>query len=893
MIVILDYDENVIEFLDDDLLELSITDTYQGYKTMELKYKLTDNARDKQLFKQGNKIFTENCLFIINSEVSFNYIEKTINVDAEEVIVELHNTEPFYYNDNKYSSHVNGHTITVSQLFLQRLLQSYYKVKTTDLKKIDDKITLTVNGSITKYELLKEIESESSMVFKRVYYLKGNKVVKEISLLLPENYGVTHNSVVESVQLGVNANTLEYASDETKNATGISVIINNDNSSSENQTDYDKILTDFYELDINNNIKPTRYKYDFNTNDVTHMADQIRYHVETTEYLPERIKITHEETFDTPENITITGEGTTPEKNYEIEIGMGQALYLMSECIIKQNTLTPEPVEGTGIEDSFTIPENIELEIVKCPRLPFSSPVSSVFTSEDLYNISIEVSDYCLNRAEAPSSYSTSYGRVGFQDIVYIFSKYLAEDNSKVFFNSKDHELLSKILPSFVLEDIYFKRDYNNYEHMPFLYSQNSQEQNTIPCSYSSFQLDGMSVYDVNNYLGECYPKLVVKKDKGAKLLGVEVSSKSITDKEVKSSIYFKDPASIEDDSEITINFKDPSLSFKKYVTTTTTKQVTETTSNTNTGTITATGYPTCACCGGKTTYKKYTRTYLDKCPICGRTGTLVYNPKNVSDGEITCGNTGPYCKTGGTKNGQTLSRGSVRGCDADYCVYDGGDKGGYSRCKKYKLTPAEATTNTTTTRTVTETAGEYKEVTADKTGETTDTHLPLYDIVTFQSYFPAWHGDVTFKLKGCTLVSLTCDDAKLYECSRFPYVKPHNSLYIYKQPCEVDFNYVLTKESPKLESFETSEQSIEEVLIGAWKKLNGSDGTLWLERNEDITVNLVETSSTVYNTGDYIYIKLPDWEVFKAQITEVTWNPKLKDSKDFKIGNVVRSSIK
>lgn len=59
-----------------------------------------------------------------------------------------------------------------------------------------------------------------------------------------------------------------------------------------------------------------------------------------------------------------------------------------------------------------------------------------------------------------------------------------------------------------------------------------------------------------------------------------------------------------------------------------------------NCGTITVTGYPTTSgSTGGNSpyTYKKYTKTWANFCPICNRTGTLADNPKGVADGEITC----------------------------------------------------------------------------------------------------------------------------------------------------------------------------------------------------------------------------------------------------------------
>ena len=283
---------------------------------------------------------------------------------------------------------------------------------------------------------------------------------------------------------------------------------------------------------------------------------------------------------------------------------------------------------------------------------------------------------------------------------------------------------------------------------------------------------------------------------------------------------------------------------------------------------------PSCGCCAG-TAYKRYTKTWKNYCPNCGKTGTLTDNPKKVYEGEITC----------------SMKKG---GCDADYCGYCGGDKWGHGKCKKVKLTPGEAETTTTATKTVKEKVGEYKEITAEYTGDESDSKQNIVNVITKQSKFNYWYGNVTFKLKGCDFVSLTCDTTKLFEFSRFPYVKPRGELYIHALPTLVDFNYLTVCDgNPKLEPFETSEQSVEEVLIGCWQKLNGSgDNTKWLEKNESIKVDLVETPGHNYNVGDFVYVRFPDSEVFKAQITEISYNPYLNGDKEIKIGNVKRESV-
>ena len=100
--------------------------------------------------------------------------------------------------------------------------------------------------------------------------------------------------------------------------------------------------------------------------------------------------------------------------------------------------------------------------------------------------------------------------------------------------------------------------------------------------------------------------------------------------------------------------------------------------------TITVNQYPTCGCCKSQSDYqgyKKYTKTWKNYCPHCKKSGTLADNPKGVADGEITC----------------SQSKG---GCDADYCGFCGGDKGGGDRCKNYRLTSATATSSGTSSGT-------------------------------------------------------------------------------------------------------------------------------------------------------------------------------------------------
>ena len=80
MIVMLDSDENILEFLDDSSAVVEITDTYGEYNSLDFECPLTNIKRDKKLFRQGNKILLENILFVINTEVEIDFMKNTISL---------------------------------------------------------------------------------------------------------------------------------------------------------------------------------------------------------------------------------------------------------------------------------------------------------------------------------------------------------------------------------------------------------------------------------------------------------------------------------------------------------------------------------------------------------------------------------------------------------------------------------------------------------------------------------------------------------------------------------------------------------------------------------------------------------------------------------------------
>ena len=840
MIIILDHDEKILEWIDDADAAVEITDTYGGYKTLDFDCELTNVKHDQNLYRQGNKIFLENVLFVINTEVEVDYVDNLISLEAEEIVCELNNCAPFYINDPLYRRHVSGSTIMLDKTFLNLLFEGFYIVDNTDLPGIDTSLKMiNVNGTISKYALLKEIEETTGLMFKYSYSLVDNKIVKHVSLLKPENFGVTHNKLLERVTVGENTDKLEYSSDETKNALGIMPIVKSENNSN---VDYTKILKQFYNLDINNEkVMPYYANYGALTSDILVAAKNLHEKITTFGYIPDTI------------NMRFFNEETS------LNIGMSQFVDMATKYIL-----------NTGSEI-------IKLIIIEPPLVSDGNNLDCAFSIEEIFDLAMRCQEYIKKAGTVPAGIITNHGKVNFQWLIYIFAEYLTT-KKKVVCKSNEYPNLNKILPSTVEYNVKYIVDAEDYEYMPFMYTQNTSESNNLPYKTPMNPLPDKNMYDLDNYISESYPVMVVTKTSGVENITITISKQNISQNTPESFVIgFRDVNLIQDNTDIEIDFNKKEIKFMKFFETIEEKEIEVTESVANTDVITVNMMPSCGCCGyPKTPYKRFTKTWQNYCPACGKSGTLTDNPKGVYEGEITC----------------SMSKG---GCDADYCGYCGGDKWGGGRCEWRKLTPAEATTETTRKETIQEVHQEYKEVIAsdENIGGEDETKIRLNDILTDGSLLDSLYGDVSIKIDGATLKSLKCDSTKLYELSPFPYVKQKGEMFIYAPITSADFNYTyMTNNNPKLEPFETSEQSVEEVLIGCWKKLNGSgDNTQWLDKSEDINVDLTEEKLD-FNAGDFVYIKLPDTSVFKAQIVEKKYDPKIKSDSKLKIGNVSRESV-
>lgn len=231
---------------------------------------------------------------------------------------------------------------------------------------------------------------------------------------------------------------------------------------------------------------------------------------------------------------------------------------------------------------------------------------------------------------------------------------------------------------------------------------------------------------------------------KGQKLSGILYSEGIALEGEIVSISFQKYV------EEKTPAIADTSSSSKKSAKT---KTVTEKVKRTDV--ITAWGYNTCACCGyPKNPYKKVKKTYLNKCPHCGKTMVLKDNPKKCKDGEITCSS-----------------------CGADYCINCGGDKKKKSWCKKWKLTPAEEYTTVTKKVAVTGTTKKSKSKEVDSKDPTLSTAAQKF----IKKY--SIHKDIVAKARSICYGKKT-DKAKMKAIANYMGLGNNGSIKYQKYEC-------------------------------------------------------------------------------------------------------------
>ena len=177
-VIVLDYEEKFITFLDPELLDILETTEISGIPSLTIEYTIQDDEDVKNLFKVGNKIWISNHpslddrLYVINTKVKRDYFkENNVVFDVEDVIVELNHVDFFSQTDLTAK---NGFTLSSSN-GERNVLVDYNALKFWfgdffNIGIVQDCLNTTIQkisptGTMSKMELLRFIEENTGNVF--------------------------------------------------------------------------------------------------------------------------------------------------------------------------------------------------------------------------------------------------------------------------------------------------------------------------------------------------------------------------------------------------------------------------------------------------------------------------------------------------------------------------------------------------------------------------------------------------------------------------------------------------------------------------------------------------------------------------------------------------------
>ena len=201
-IVMLDNEENFLQFLDPELCTLVENHEKGGLRTLDLEYKFQDLHSDKQLFRIGNKVWVSgdtnltDTLYVINTPVETDvYKENSFHCDLEEVLVELNYAPLFSQLDLKSSNGfklttTNGEqSVTINWNALNYWFGDYFNIGVVQkcLNETHNKVAL--NGTMTLMSLLRYIEEETGNIFVTRYEkdIITNTIHRYLDFLNPIN----------------------------------------------------------------------------------------------------------------------------------------------------------------------------------------------------------------------------------------------------------------------------------------------------------------------------------------------------------------------------------------------------------------------------------------------------------------------------------------------------------------------------------------------------------------------------------------------------------------------------------------------------------------------------------------------------------------------------------
>lgn len=237
-ILVLNQDEDPLEYLDSEQCEIEEISEEKELRRLTLIYPLGDNINHtRELFRIGNKVWIpggnglEPCLYVISSANKFDFWEdNNIELELEEVLVELNYVELFQQRDSE--------NITIDSTFLQDEFGDYFIIDPENVEGCltDSLQKVALNGTMTKLELLRYIEEETSNIFVTRYVKDGtsNVIHRYLDFKMPNHVGRELDTVID---LSFNAENIEYTIDESDTYKAMAPILSLDSVSSGGETE--------------------------------------------------------------------------------------------------------------------------------------------------------------------------------------------------------------------------------------------------------------------------------------------------------------------------------------------------------------------------------------------------------------------------------------------------------------------------------------------------------------------------------------------------------------------------------------------------------------------------------------------------------------------------------
>lgn len=227
-IIALSPTEKFLQFLDSELCDITETHEYGGLRTVEFEYTFQDLAKDKALFKLGNKIWIqghptiEDCLYVVNTEVKQDiFKENKISFEAEEVLVELNNAPLFSHTELTQANgfNVTGDEVTIDWNALNYWFGDYFNIRLVQKCISDYASVISLTGTMTRMNLLRQIEEETGNVFVTKYEKDqlNNTIHRYLDFVNPIN--INKDWTLYTEYSFINNNVVSECYDENGNLT--------------------------------------------------------------------------------------------------------------------------------------------------------------------------------------------------------------------------------------------------------------------------------------------------------------------------------------------------------------------------------------------------------------------------------------------------------------------------------------------------------------------------------------------------------------------------------------------------------------------------------------------------------------------------------------------------